>query len=186
MRISRDRSVGTLHLSQEQYVEKVMDKFRVNDAKPRTTLLANHIKLSKEQSQKTAQEREHMALVLYASAVRSLMYAMVCTRPDIANAVGVVSSTSLCFGNGEVIMQGFFYTDLGGDVYLSMTTSRYIYTIGVTTESWMSRLQKYVALLSTEAVYVAIVEVGKEMIWLTNYLEVVGKNKLKNILYIDS
>ena len=32
-----------------------------------------------------------MALVPYASAVRSLMYAMVYTRPDIAHAVGVVS-----------------------------------------------------------------------------------------------
>ena len=32
-----------------------------------------------------------MALVPYASAVGSLMYAMVCTRPDIAHAVGVVN-----------------------------------------------------------------------------------------------
>ena len=32
-----------------------------------------------------------MALVPYTSAVDSLMYAMVCTRPDIAHAVGVVS-----------------------------------------------------------------------------------------------
>ena len=32
-----------------------------------------------------------MKKVSYASAVGSLMYAMVCTRPDIAHAVGVVS-----------------------------------------------------------------------------------------------
>uniref|UniRef100_A0A3Q7H809 Reverse transcriptase Ty1/copia-type domain-containing protein n=1 Tax=Solanum lycopersicum TaxID=4081 RepID=A0A3Q7H809_SOLLC len=43
------------------------------------------------ESPKTAEERDHMALVPYASAVGSLMYAMVCTRPDIAHAVGVVS-----------------------------------------------------------------------------------------------
>ncbi|PHT54304.1 hypothetical protein CQW23_08766 [Capsicum baccatum] len=93
MRISWDRSVGTLNLSQEQYVENVLDRFRVNDAKPRTTPLANHIKLSKKHSPKTAQEREHMALVSYASAVGSLMYAMTCNRPDIAHAVGVVRSS---------------------------------------------------------------------------------------------
>ena len=63
----------------------------VNDAKPRTTPLANHFKLSKEQSPKTAEERDHMTLVPYASAVGSLIYAMVYTRPDIAHAVGVVS-----------------------------------------------------------------------------------------------
>jgi hypothetical protein len=34
---------------------------------------------------------DYMSKVPYASAVGSLMYAMVCTRPDIAHAVGVVS-----------------------------------------------------------------------------------------------
>ena len=129
MKISRDRSAGTLNLSQELYIEKVLSRFRVNDAKPRTTPLANHFKLSKEYSPKTAEERDHMALVPYASTVGSLMSAMVCTRPDIAHAVGVVSrymenpgkeyweavkwllrylkgtsSTSLCFGKSKVTL----------------------------------------------------------------------------------
>ena len=73
MRISRDRSAGTLNLSQELYIEKVLSRFRVNDAKSRTTPLANHFKLSKEQSPKSFEERDHMTLVLYASAVGSLM-----------------------------------------------------------------------------------------------------------------
>uniref|UniRef100_A0A3Q7GJT8 Reverse transcriptase Ty1/copia-type domain-containing protein n=1 Tax=Solanum lycopersicum TaxID=4081 RepID=A0A3Q7GJT8_SOLLC len=76
MKISRDRSASTLNLSQKLYFEKVRSRFRVNDAKPRTTPLANHFKLSKEQSPKAAKERDHMALVPYASAVCSLMYAM--------------------------------------------------------------------------------------------------------------
>ena len=38
MKISRDRSVGTLNLSQELYIEKVLSRFRVNDAKPKTIL----------------------------------------------------------------------------------------------------------------------------------------------------
>ena len=37
MNISRNRSAGTLNLSQELYIEKVLSRFRVNDAKPRTT-----------------------------------------------------------------------------------------------------------------------------------------------------
>ena len=106
-----------------------------------------------------------MALVPYASAVGSLMYAMVCTRPDIAHALGVVSrymanlgkehweavkwllrylrgtcSTSLCFGKGKVTLQCFVDVDLCGDVYSSKSTSGYIYTIGGTTVSSMSRL----------------------------------------------
>ena len=174
----------------------MLSRFRVNDAKPRTTPLAKHFKLSKEQSPKTAEERDHMALVPYASAVGSLMFAMVCTRSDIAHAVGVVSkymanpgkehweavkwllrylrgtsSTSLCFGKGNVTLQGFVDADLGGDVDSSKSTSGYIYTIGGTAVSWMSRLQNCVSLSSTEADYVAIAEAGKEMIWLADYLE---------------
>ena len=52
--------------------------------------------------------------------------------------------------------------------------------------SWMSRLQKCVSLSSTEAEYVAISEVGKEMIWLADYLEELGKKQSEKILYSDS
>ena len=69
----------------------MLRRFRFNDAKPRTTPLAYHFKLSKEQSPKTAEKRDHMALVPYASAIGSLMYAMVCTRPYMAHAVGSVT-----------------------------------------------------------------------------------------------
>ena len=118
-----------------------------------------------------------------------LMYVVICTRPDIAHAVGVVSrymvipgkehwevvkwilrylrgksSTSLSFGKGNVTLQGFVDVDLGGDVDSSKSTSGYIYTIGGTAVSWMSRLQKCVSLSSNEAEYVAIAEAGKEMI----------------------
>ena len=67
----------------------------MNDAKPKTTTLTNHIKLSKEQSLQTVEEREHMASISFASAVWSLMYVMVCTKPNITHAVRVVSNTWL-------------------------------------------------------------------------------------------
>jgi len=53
--------------------------------------LASHFKLSKEVCPKTQEEMAHMSRVPYAYVVGSLMYAMVCTRPNIAHAVGVVS-----------------------------------------------------------------------------------------------
>ena len=55
------------------------------------TPLATYFKLSKEQSPTTEEEQDHIAKVPYAFAIGSLMYAMVCTRQDIAHAVGVVS-----------------------------------------------------------------------------------------------
>ena len=50
------------------------------------------------------------------------------------------SSTSLCFGTGNVNLQGFVDADLGGDVDSSKSTSGYIYTIGGAEVSWISRL----------------------------------------------
>ena len=90
MRIVRDRTVGTVELSQEGYIQKVLSRFNMQDAKSINTPLASHFKLSKEQSPKTAEDYESMKKTPYASAVESLMYAMVCTRPDIAHVVGVV------------------------------------------------------------------------------------------------
>jgi hypothetical protein len=48
-------------------------------------------RLTAEQCSRTHKEIENMTHIPYASVVGSLMYAMVCTRPDIAHAVGVLS-----------------------------------------------------------------------------------------------
>ena len=72
-------------------MKKVLSKFNMNEAEPVSTPLGSHFKLSKEQSPKTEEERDHMSKVPYASAIGSLMCVMVCTRPDIAHAVGFVS-----------------------------------------------------------------------------------------------
>ena len=96
------------------------------------------------------------------------------------------SSTSLCFGKGKVTLQGFVDADPCGDVESSKRTSGYIYTIGGTEVSWMSRVQKCVSLSSTEAEYAEIAEAGKEMIWLADYVEELGKKQSEKILYSDS
>ena len=91
MRIIKDKANGTLKLSQSKYVKKVLSRFNLNEAKPVSTPLGSHFKLSKEQSLKIEEEMDHMSKVSYASAIGNLMYVMVCTRPDIAHAVGIVS-----------------------------------------------------------------------------------------------
>ena len=83
MRITRDGANGTLKISQTEYVMKILINFNMNKAKPVSTPLGSHFKLSKEQSPKTKEEMDHMSKVPYASTIGSLMYAMVCTRPNI-------------------------------------------------------------------------------------------------------
>jgi hypothetical protein len=98
MEITRDRSNGKLYLSQKGFVEKVLDRFKMKDAKPVSTPLGEKFRLSKHLSSKTEKEKSYMAEVLYSSAVGSIMYLMVCTRSDIDHAVSVVSHYLSCPG----------------------------------------------------------------------------------------
>jgi hypothetical protein len=63
----------------------------MQNAKPISTPLENHFKLTKKMCPKTQEEIEYVSRVPYSSTIDSLMYVMVCTRLDIAHAVGVVS-----------------------------------------------------------------------------------------------
>ena len=49
------------------------------------------VPLSNDQRPKTSEEEKMMRQILYASAVGSLMYVTLCTRPDIYYSVGMVS-----------------------------------------------------------------------------------------------
>ncbi|KAL1563902.1 1,8-cineole synthase, chloroplastic-like [Salvia divinorum] len=63
----------------------------MDNSKPVSVPLGSHFKLSKKESPSTREEHVEMKKVPYDSAIDSIMYAMVCTRPDIAQAVRVVS-----------------------------------------------------------------------------------------------
>ena len=91
MRIVRDRKQGQIWLSQENYIEKVLKRFKMDKAKPVGCPLAGHFNLNSKQCAISEQDKKEMKKVPYASVVGSLMYAMICTRPNIAHAVGVVS-----------------------------------------------------------------------------------------------
>ena len=61
------------------------------EARPVTTHLAGHFKLSSKQCLRSLEEEEVMSRVRYASAMGSLMYVMVCTSSDLAYAVSTIS-----------------------------------------------------------------------------------------------
>eukprot|EP00253_Pinus_taeda_P003596 PITA_03596 len=139
------------------------------------------VKGKKELCPKTQEEEEDMSRVPYASAVGSLMYAMVCTRPDIAHAVGVLSGfmskpgkehwivvkrvfrylhgTSdygLCYqgrpGLDKVLdIRGFVDADWVVDLDQRRSTSGYVFNLFGGAISWMSKKQFVVALSTTKA-----------------------------------
>ncbi len=83
-------------------------------------------------------------------------------------------------------LTGYVDSDLAGDVNTKKSTTGYVYTLGGTAVSWVLRLQKIVALSTTEAEYVAVTEAGKVMVWLQGFLEELGQRQKKSILHSDS
>ena len=79
MEITCDRKAKKLRLSQEKYVERILERFNIKHAKPVGTPLGGYFKISKKSCPSSMQEKENMASVPYSSAIRSLMYVMVCT-----------------------------------------------------------------------------------------------------------
>ncbi|RVW92548.1 Retrovirus-related Pol polyprotein from transposon TNT 1-94 [Vitis vinifera] len=185
MEIWRDRDAGLLYVSQQKYIEKLMQAFHMDHSKPVSTPLAQHFKFDHSTLPSTDEEVEYMKSVPYSSVVGSLMYAMVCTRPDLAFAVSVVSrfmsnpgkahweavkwimrylkgSSSVClvYGNGDVSsgLVGFTDSDHGGDLMKRRSLTCYIFTLFGCAISWRASLQPTVALSTTEAEYMSLTE----------------------------
>ncbi|KAK8931081.1 hypothetical protein KSP39_PZI016518 [Platanthera zijinensis] len=211
MHIRRDRGTRFLWLSQERYIRKVLQRFSMDQAKKVSTPLATHLKLTADQCPSTPEEKEAMQKVPYASAVGSLMYAMVCTRPDIAHDIGVVSrflsnpgkehwsavkwilrylqgttDLSLRFGGSEPELLGYTDADMAGDLDSRKSTSGYLMLFVGGVVSWASRLQKCVALSTTEAEFIAVTEAGKELLWMKRFVRELGFTQDRYMLMCDN
>ena len=82
IKILRDKDGITL--TQSHYIEKILKKFNHSDCNPTSTPFDPSIKLIKN-------EGEPLSKLEYAKVIGCFMYAMTCTRPDIAFAVGKLS-----------------------------------------------------------------------------------------------
>ena len=86
IKIYRDRSRRLIGLSQSTYLDKVLKKFKMDQAKKGFLPLLQGVKLSKTQSLTTAEERGRTKVVPYALIIGSIRYAMLSTAPDVCLA----------------------------------------------------------------------------------------------------
>ena len=90
MEILREKKASKLWLSQERYIERMLERFSMKNSKLLSTPLAGHFKLSKRLYPSTEKEKGEISIIPDSSAVGSLMYVMVCTSLDVSHAIGVV------------------------------------------------------------------------------------------------
>ena len=92
----------------------------------------------------------------------------------------------LAFGDSKPVLVGYVDADWAGDLDGRKSTSGYLFTFAGGDISWQSRLQKCVALSTTEAEYIAANEASKKMLWLKQFLQELGLKQDGYVVNCDS
>jgi hypothetical protein len=91
IRIYTYRYKWLIGLSQDTYIDKVLKWFNMEQSKKGFLPMSHGIHLSQKKCPAMANERERMSTVPYASAIRSIMYAMISTHPNVSYAISATS-----------------------------------------------------------------------------------------------
>jgi hypothetical protein len=93
---------------------------------------------------------------------------------------------ALWYTGAYIQLCGFVDFDMAGDIDSRKSTTGYVFTLGGAAISWVSRLQKIIALSTTEAEYGAAIEACKEMTWLRSLLNELEHKQVDCRLQSDS
>ncbi|KAJ9508313.1 hypothetical protein QJQ45_011821 [Haematococcus lacustris] len=191
MRIAFDRAAGILRLTQQQYIEQLLQRFGLAECNPRQLPLSPGTQLLKEGEQLSEQHT-----LRYRELVGGLLWLSTCMRPDIAFAVGQLTrymqaptreheqaaqgvlrylrgtaGQGLVFRgscSGELV--GFCDSDYASCKQSRRSTTGYVFILSGATVSVRSKLQTTVATSTTEAEYQAAADATREALFLRKLL----------------
>jgi hypothetical protein len=193
--ITRERSSRSIILSQRNYIDTLLRRFKLENASTVSTPMVPGQTLLKRDG-----PSDKVASGLYAIAIGSLLYAAMCTRPDIAFAIQSLSQFTSNPGpehwtavkrvlrylkgtrdyaltytgqddEGKPIkVIGYTDADWGSNPVDRKSISGYSYMLGGAAISWSSKKQPTVALSSTEAEYIAATHATRQAVWLRQLL----------------
>ncbi|UYV66286.1 hypothetical protein LAZ67_4001208 [Cordylochernes scorpioides] len=194
---------GSISIDQERYIEELLAKYRMKEAKPISTPMDSNSKLTKISS--IEGENEPVKKVEYQSLIGSLIYLSVSTRPDIAYAVSALGQFSndprrqhwnaakrvlrylkgtsclrITYRKSNEALHGYVDADWGGNLVDRKSHTGIVYFLARGPIAWESRKQQTVTLSSTESEYIALCEAGKEAVYLRALLDEMGFGELLN------
>ena len=200
--IMRKRGERKLALSQKQYIINKLNEFNMADCKPVGTPMQPGLRLGKKHSPNTQKELEAMRDIPYISAVGSLLYLAIMTRPDIAYTVSNLArfnsnpgmkhwqavkwlfrylkgtmDLKLVYGPDPKHTDRFVTycdADLGGNIDNGKSTTGWMVKMGRGVFNWSSKLQGVVTKSTPEAEYIAAATAGSEIKWVRNLLGELG------------
>ena len=183
-------------LSQQTYVEQMLEKYGMSNCNPASTPAATDLKLMKDDGSRPVDQTK------YQSMIGSLLYLSVATRPDIAFAVGALSKYNSCpnenhltavkrifrylrsssqiglkYSVGKNGLVGYADASWGSDHDDRHSTSGVVFFSAGSPISWISKRQSTVALSTAESEYVALFASVKEAVWLRQLFEDLGQSQ---------
>jgi hypothetical protein len=196
--ISRDLEAKTISISQTALIDRVLEQFNQTDAYPVDTPMVQGLQLQRPDKSLPIPSdiSKWVENTPYRSLVGSLMYIAVGSRPDIAFAVGRLSSFVDCYrpehwqaairvlrylkgtrclalqlgGANTLQLTGFSDSDYANCADTSRSVGGYCFTLGSGVISWSSRKQRTVADSSCYAEYIALHETAHEATFLRQLL----------------
>ena len=184
LKVERDLENKTTILSQSSYIKATLEKFSMEESYAVHIPMRSKPVLTSKDGPQDEGERKQMENVPYRSAIGSLSYAAVCTRPDIATAVNKLAQfcqnpgeahwkavkqvlrylrgtedlglTYNFKGQTELVLHGITDADWGGCLDTRRSTTGYVFYLNDAPISWASKKQKAPAQSSTEAEYYAL------------------------------
>ncbi|KAJ2985252.1 hypothetical protein NUW54_g10210 [Trametes sanguinea] len=213
LEVVRDHNAGTTILKQTQYIDRILARFGMSDAKPVDTPLDPNVHLRAHDGPRGPDARTH-----YQAIVGSLMYAALGTRPDISHAVQQLSqyssnpSTTHLTAAKRVLRYlkgsrnlgityhrppegpaaplepvGYSDADWGNDLDDRRSIAGQIFFLAGGPISWSSRKQRTVAKSSMEAEYMAASTATSEIAWLRALLTELGFPPIgPTVLHVDN
>jgi hypothetical protein len=193
VRITRDRQQGKITLTQDAYINKILDRFGMTNSHPVDTPMATG---AIEFMIPNTEQATYEDIKLYGSIVGSEMYLANQTRPDIAYTVNTLSrfltnpsqahikaakrvlqylkgtkKLGLVFGGkdlsmGDVRLYGYSDADYATDKENRKSVSGNVFFFAGGAISASSKRQQTVAQSTTEAEYYALSRATSEAIWL--------------------
>ncbi|KAE8715970.1 hypothetical protein F3Y22_tig00110156pilonHSYRG00076 [Hibiscus syriacus] len=163
---------------------KILGMEIIRDRKKSRLFLSQ--KLSNSQAPESEDEKKYMESVPYVSGVGSIMYGMVCCRPDLAYAVSVISRFMANPGQAHWEALKWTLRYLRGSIDTRKSLTGFIFTVFGTAVSWKSNIQSVVALSTTEAEYIAVTEAIKEAMWLKGMVEELGIQQKVVTVFCDN
>ncbi|GJY62249.1 hypothetical protein Tco_0462906 [Tanacetum coccineum] len=128
--------------------------------------------LSNEMCASTPEEVAYMKKVPYASAVGSIMYAVRCTRPDVAFAQNLVSRYQQNPGklHWVAVKHILKYLRNTRDMFLT----GYVFVVNGGAVDWKSKKQTTIAMSAAQAEYMAASEAAMEAVWIRKFVGDLG------------